>query len=65
MIGCYPVTSVTSVVDDQVQPDAEDVGYGTARMQRGKLLYSLEYDATKSEVRLFTYRLHPHGHTGV
>lgn len=34
----------------QVQPHVGDVDYGTTRKQRGKLLYSLEYNATASEV---------------
>ncbi|KAM9754857.1 synaptotagmin VIII [Menidia menidia] len=33
-----------------VQPDVGEVGYGSARQQRGKLLYSLEYSSTTSEL---------------
>lgn len=34
----------------QVQPDVGDVDYGATKQQRGKLLYSLEYNANASEV---------------
>uniref|UniRef100_A0A3P9K784 C2 domain-containing protein n=1 Tax=Oryzias latipes TaxID=8090 RepID=A0A3P9K784_ORYLA len=33
-----------------VQPDVEDVDYGSTKQHRGKLLYSLEYNTTKSEL---------------
>ncbi|XP_026222403.1 synaptotagmin VIII isoform X2 [Anabas testudineus] len=33
-----------------VQPDVGDVDYGTTKKPRGKLLYSLEYNATASEL---------------
>ncbi|XP_007568572.1 synaptotagmin VIII [Poecilia formosa] len=33
-----------------VQPDMEDVDYGSVKQYRGKLLYSLEYNATLSEL---------------
>ncbi|XP_034033211.1 synaptotagmin VIII isoform X2 [Thalassophryne amazonica] len=33
-----------------VQPDVGDVDYGAMKLQRGKLLYSLEYNATLSEL---------------
>ncbi|XP_071383387.1 synaptotagmin VIII [Centroberyx affinis] len=33
-----------------VQPDAEDVDYGSTKDQRGKLLYSLEYNGAQSEL---------------
>ncbi|KAM4733319.1 LOW QUALITY PROTEIN: synaptotagmin VIII [Anableps anableps] len=33
-----------------VQPDMEDVDYGSTKQYRGKLLYSLEYNATLSEL---------------
>ncbi|KAM4601692.1 synaptotagmin VIII [Polymixia lowei] len=33
-----------------VQPDTQDVDYGAAKIQRGKLLYSLEYGAAQSEL---------------
>ncbi|XP_034541286.1 synaptotagmin VIII [Notolabrus celidotus] len=33
-----------------VQPDANDVDYGSAKQYRGKLLYSLDYNAAQSEL---------------
>ncbi|XP_063730435.1 synaptotagmin VIII isoform X2 [Eleginops maclovinus] len=33
-----------------VQPDVGDVDYGSTKMQRGKLLYSLDYNAAQSEL---------------
>ncbi|XP_036068132.1 synaptotagmin VIII isoform X2 [Oryzias melastigma] len=33
-----------------VQPDVEDVDYGSTKQHRGTLLYSLEHNATKSEL---------------
>lgn len=33
-----------------VQPDTEDVEYGSADQQRGKLQYSLEFNASRSEL---------------
>ncbi|XP_029910302.1 synaptotagmin VIII isoform X2 [Myripristis murdjan] len=33
-----------------VQPDVEDVDYGSAKEQRGRLLFSLEYRAAQSEL---------------
>lgn len=33
-----------------VQPDVSDVDYGSTKQQRGKLLYSLEYNAAQSEL---------------
>ncbi|XP_078112522.1 synaptotagmin VIII [Sander vitreus] len=33
-----------------VQPDVADVDYGSAKRQRGKLLYSLDYNAAQSEL---------------
>ncbi|XP_041652052.1 synaptotagmin VIII [Cheilinus undulatus] len=33
-----------------VQPDVNDVDYGSARQYRGKLLYSLDYNAAQSEL---------------
>ncbi|KAM7397298.1 hypothetical protein PAMP_020282 [Pampus punctatissimus] len=33
-----------------VQPDVMDVDYGSTKQQRGKLLYSLEYNAAQSEL---------------
>ncbi|XP_042268949.1 synaptotagmin VIII isoform X1 [Thunnus maccoyii] len=33
-----------------VQPDVADVDYGSTKQQRGKLLYSLEYNANQSEL---------------
>ncbi|CAJ1056024.1 synaptotagmin VIII [Xyrichtys novacula] len=33
-----------------VQPDVNDVDYGSSRKYRGKLLYSLDYDSAQSEV---------------
>lgn len=35
-----------------VQPDVADVDYGSTKKQRGKLLYSLEYDGPLSELKL-------------
>lgn len=37
---------------EQVQPDVTDVDYGATKKQRGRLLYSLEYNAALSEVML-------------
>uniref|UniRef100_A0A3B5L582 C2 domain-containing protein n=1 Tax=Xiphophorus couchianus TaxID=32473 RepID=A0A3B5L582_9TELE len=34
----------------RVQPDMEDVDYGSVKQYRGKLLYSLEYNVTLSEL---------------
>ncbi|XP_029993509.1 synaptotagmin VIII isoform X4 [Sphaeramia orbicularis] len=33
-----------------IQPDAADMNYGSAKKQRGKLLYSLEYNAAQTEL---------------
>ncbi|XP_068580032.1 synaptotagmin VIII isoform X2 [Cebidichthys violaceus] len=33
-----------------VQPDVADVGYGSTKQYRGKLLYSLDYNAAQSEL---------------
>lgn len=33
-----------------VQPDVNDIDYGSARQYRGKLLYSLDYNAAQSEL---------------
>ncbi|KAF3706127.1 Synaptotagmin-1 Synaptotagmin I [Channa argus] len=35
-----------------VQPDVNDVDYGSAKKPRGKLLYSLEYNAASSELTI-------------
>lgn len=42
--------NVLPVLVWQVQPDVADVDYGSTKKQRGKLLYSLEYDGPLSEV---------------
>lgn len=42
--------NVLPVLVWQVQPDVADVDYGSTKKQRGKLLYSMEYDGPLSEV---------------